>query len=185
LTRCAAASNPFGQPQAAHVASHLTRVCGLHHSLRLHHAPKRGKDLFRASCTGANLEDATKVKRPILQSDGLTKPASWKNEFRNTTSFLRLFLVHLFSQSPTIYSLASYQSYRPSFVKIHGFSKIKTTWRIKLKTKQSYVKWVDNTAHLTIHTIGAYSSFQHSYKGEFASDSRIKSFKKGKRCQIL
>jgi hypothetical protein len=44
--------------------------------------PREGKDSFHAELHGGNLEVAAKVKRPIPQSDGLTKPASLKyNKF--------------------------------------------------------------------------------------------------------
>jgi hypothetical protein len=117
--------------------------------------PREGKDSFCAELHGGNLEVAAKVKRPIPQSDSLTKPASWKNEFLKYNkfpsfifssfifaiyqSFREIFLLgqsdsfldHAMQRIPlflTIYSLPSYESTWLSFVKIHGFSKIKSTW---------------------------------------------------------
>jgi hypothetical protein len=100
---------PSRQPQATNVAYHLTPKCGLRHSLRLHHAPQRGKDSFRAELHGGNLEVAAKVKRPIPQSDGLTKPASWKNEF---LKYNKKFLSFIFSS----FIFAIYLSFREIFL---------------------------------------------------------------------
>jgi hypothetical protein len=151
-------------------------------------AQERGGSFPCRATRKQNLEDAAMVKWPILQADGLTKPVSWKNEFRNTISFLRSFLIYYFrylsvviytlspSNNPIsfrschetnvtiyliIYLLDSYESAWLSLVKIHGFSKIKTTWPIRLKTMSFAAQ---------LHNLMKYG------KGGFASDSRLKSF---------
>jgi hypothetical protein len=107
-TRCAAASNPFRAASSGWGSiSSYTSMWTSPQPPASSCAQERDGSFPCKATRKRNLEDAAMVKRPILQSDGLTKPASWKNEFWNTISFVRLFLIHSFCYlSVVIYPLS-------------------------------------------------------------------------------
>ncbi len=73
--RCAAASNPFGQPQTAGVASHIIRVRGPHHSLQLHLALQRGEGVQTFLCRSAQ-------RRPRGRHQGLEADSAVYRPYR-------------------------------------------------------------------------------------------------------
>ncbi len=142
--RCTAASNPFpAASSGGRSISSYTSMWTSPQSPALSRAPERARILSMQSCTAATSRSPPRLRGPFRSLTALPSQLHW-----NTTSFLRLSLVHLF-----LIFISRFGKFSP--LKQSNFFLDHVAKRIS----QSYVKWMDNTARLTIHSIGAYFKF--------------------------